>query len=139
LARAQELGADVSIDRSKEEWSKAIFQLTGRRGVDVVVDNVGASTLMSSLRAVRKGGRILIVGNTGGPKFEFDNRFVFSKHITLIGSTMGPRTDFATVMRLVFEGKFAPPIDRTFALMEARAAHEHMEHGEFFGKIVLAP
>jgi NADPH:quinone reductase-like Zn-dependent oxidoreductase len=138
LARAQELGADVSIDRSKEEWSKAIFQLTGRRGVDVVVDNVGASTLMSSLRAVRKGGRILIVGNTGGPKFEFDNRFVFSKHITLIGSTMGPRTDFATVMRLVFEGKFAPPIDRTFALMEARAAHEHMEHGEFFGKIVLA-
>ncbi len=139
LTRAQALGADVLIDRSKEDWSKAIFQLTGRRGVDVVVDNVGASTMMSSLRAVRKGGRILTVGNTGGPKFEFDNRFMFSKHITLIGSTMGTRTDFATVMRLVFEGKFAPPIDRMFALKEARSAHEHMERGEYFGKIVLLP
>ncbi len=139
LNRAEELGADVLIDRSKEDWSKAIFQLTNRRGVDVVVDNVGAGTIPLSLRAVRKGGRILTVGNTGGPKFEFDNRYMFSKHIALIGSTMGTRTDFATVMRLVFEGKLMPPIDQTFALKDARLAHEHMEQGEFFGKIILTP
>lgn len=139
LKRAETLGADVLIDRSQGEWSKAIFQLTQRRGVDVIVDNVGAGTMPLSMRAVRKGGRILTVGNTSGPTFEFDNRFIFTKHIALIGSTMGTRSDFATVMRLVFEGKFAPPIDQTFALKEARRAHERMEEGEFFGKIMLTP
>jgi NADPH:quinone reductase-like Zn-dependent oxidoreductase len=139
LKRAEELGADVLIDRSQGDWSKAVYQLTHKRGVDVAVDNVGAGTLPLSQRAVRKGGRILTVGNTGGPKFEFDNRFMFAKHISLIGSTMGTRSDFAKVMALVFEGKLAPPIDATFALKDVRAAHEHMEQGEFFGKIVLQP
>lgn len=137
--RAKELGADVVIDRSKEDWSRSIFQLTNRRGVDVIVDNVMSGTLQSSQRAVRKGGRILTVGNTGGPKFEFDNRYMFAKHIALIGSSMGTRADFARVMALVFEGKFKPVIDQTFALKDARAAHERMERGENFGKIILVP
>ena len=137
LQRADELGADVLIDRSQTDWGKAIFQLTQRRGVDVVVDNVGAATLPTSLRAVRRGGRILTVGNTGGPKFEFDNRFMFARQITFIGSTMGTRTDFAKVMGLVFAGRLTPPIDAEFALQDARAAQERMAAGEFFGKIVL--
>ncbi len=137
--RAKELGADVVIDRSKEDWSKSIFQLTNRRGVDVVVDNVIGGTLQSSQRAVRKGGRILTVGNTGGPKLEFDNRYMFAKHIALIGSTMGTRSDFARVMSLLFEGKFKSVIDQTFALKDARAAHERMERSENFGKIILVP
>jgi len=139
LTRAQSLGADVLIDRSKEDWGKKVFQLTGKRGVDVVVDNVGAATMMTSLRAVRKGGRVLTVGNTAGPKFEIDNRFMFGKHISLIGSTMGTRGDFATVMGLVFAGKLRAPIDSTFPLSEIRAAHEKMEQGDVFGKIVLIP
>jgi NADPH:quinone reductase-like Zn-dependent oxidoreductase len=139
LAQAQSLGADVLIDRSKEDWGKKIFQLTGKRGVDVVVDNVGAATMMTSLRAVRKGGRVLTVGNTAGPKFEIDNRFIFGKHISLLGSTMGTRADFATVMGLVFAGKLQAPIDSTFPLSDIRAAHEKMERGEVFGKIVLVP
>ena len=139
LELAQSLGADELIDRTKEEnWSTQVYALTDKRGADVVVDNVG-TTFPQSFRAACKGGRILTVGNTGGPKFEFDNRFMFAKHITLIGSTMGTRTDFATVMRLVFEGKFAPPIDQTFALKDARRAHERMAQGEFFGKIILVP
>jgi NADPH:quinone reductase-like Zn-dependent oxidoreductase len=137
--RALALGADSVIDRSREDWSKAIFNLTQRRGVDVVVDNVGAGTLPLSLRAVRRGGRILTVGNTGGPKFEFDNRFMFAKHITLIGSTMGTHRDFAAVMQLVFEGKLVPPIDRIFPLADARQAHERLASGDFFGKIILKP
>ena len=137
LDKAAQLGADILIDRSKEEWSKSIYRLTNRRGVDVVVDNVGAGTLPLSQRAVRKGGRILTVGNTGGPKFEFDNRYMFSKHIALIGSTMGTRSDFARVMALVFDGKLKPVIDQTFALKEARAAHERLARGENFGKIIL--
>ncbi len=140
LKHAEELGADELIDRSRDaDWSKAMYQLTNKRGVDVVVDNVGAGTLPLSLRAARKGGRILTVGNTGGPKFEFDNRYMFAKHLTYIGSTMGTRADFAQVMALIFAGRLRPVIDETFALQDARRAHERMEQGEFFGKIILVP
>lgn len=137
-ARAEALGADVTIDRSKEDWGKKVYQLTGKRGVDVVVDNVGAATMMTSLRCARKGGRILTVGNTAGAKFEFDNRYMFAKHLSLIGSTMSTRADFAAVMGLVFAGKLRPVIDATFPLSGIRAAHELMERGEVFGKIVLS-
>jgi NADPH:quinone reductase-like Zn-dependent oxidoreductase len=140
LRRAEELGADELIDRSRDvDWSKAVYSLTDKRGVDVVVDNVGAGTLPLSLRAARKGARILTVGNTGGPKFEFDNRYMFAKHLTYIGSTMGTRADFAQVMALIFATKLRPVIDEAFALQDARLAHERMEQGEFFGKIVLQP
>jgi len=138
LALAESLGADYLIDRSKEDnWSKAVYLLTGKRGVDVVVDNVG-TTYPLSFRAARKGGRILTVGNTGGPKFEFDNRYMFGKHLTLIGSTMGTKTDFETVMNLVFAGKLRAVIDKTFPLAEARAAHQRLEAGQNLGKILLA-
>ena len=140
LKRAEELGADELIDRTQAgDWAKAVYSLTNKRGVDVVVDNVGAGTLPLSLRAARKGGRILTVGNTGGPTFEFDNRYMFAKHLSYIGSTMGTRTDFAQVMALIFAGQLRPVIDETFALRDARRAHERMEQGEFFGKIILVP
>jgi NADPH:quinone reductase-like Zn-dependent oxidoreductase len=137
LEFAASLGADYLIDRSKESnWAKTVFQLTKRRGVDVVVDNVG-TTFPLSFRAARKGGRILTVGNTGGPVFEIDNRFIFSKHLSLIGSTMGTRYDFMQVMKLVFDGKLKVPVDRVFSLKEARQAQEHLAHGEQLGKVVL--
>jgi NADPH:quinone reductase-like Zn-dependent oxidoreductase len=139
VAGAHALGADVLIDRSKEDWGKKIYQLTAKRGVDVVVDNVGAATMMTSFRAVRRGGRILTVGNTSGPTFEIDNRFVFGKQISILGSTMGSLNDFVSVMKLVFDGKIKIPIDSSFALSEARRAHEKMEKGDYFGKILLRP
>jgi NADPH:quinone reductase-like Zn-dependent oxidoreductase len=138
LALALALGADVLIDRSKEDWGKKVYALTGRRGVDVVVDNVGAATMMTSLRCARKGGRVLTVGNTSGPKFELDNRYLFGKHLSLIGSTMSTRAEFAVVMGLVFAGKLKPVIDAVFPLSGIRAAHEKMERGEVLGKIVLS-
>ena len=137
LALARSLGADVLIDRSEGDWGKRVYQLSGKRGVDVVVDNVGAATMMTSLRAARKGGRILTVGNTAGPRFEFDNRYLFSKHLSLIGSTMSTRADFDAVMGLVFAGALKPVIDSTFALADIRAAHARLEQGTVQGKIVL--
>jgi NADPH:quinone reductase-like Zn-dependent oxidoreductase len=139
LSLAESLGADVLIDRSKEEnWAKAIHVTTERQGVDVVVDNVGAGTMPLSLRAARKGGRILTVGNTGGPKFEIDNRYVFGKHLSILGSTMGTQDDYATVMELIFEGKLKPVIDRQYPLKEAAAAQERLAAGQQMGKITLA-
>jgi NADPH:quinone reductase-like Zn-dependent oxidoreductase len=138
LALAESLGAHELIDRSKEEnWSKRVYQLTGRWGADVVVDNVG-TTFGQSFRAAARGGRILTVGNSGGARFEIDNRFVFGKHLSLIGSTMGTHTSFRTVMGLVFEGHLRPVVDRTYPLAEAAQAQVRLEGGEQLGKITLA-
>ena len=137
LRLAESLGADHLIDRSREsDWSKSAYLLTNKRGLDVAVDNVG-STIPMSLRALRKGGRLLTVGSTAGAIFEIDNRYIFHKHLSILGSTMGTRKDFAEVMGLVFTGKLAPAIDRSYPLREARAAQERLEAGNQMGKIVL--
>jgi len=137
LELAKSLGADYLIDRSQDgNWSETVYYLTGKRGVDVVVDNVG-TTFPSSFRVAAKGGRILTVGNSGGPKFEIDNRYIFSKHLSIIGSSMGTRADFAQVMELVFAGKLRAILDRDYPLLEARSAQERLEKGEQQGKITL--
>ncbi len=139
LSLAESLGADLLLDRSKDEnWARAVYEATGKRGADVVVDNVGKATLPRSLRAAAKGGRILIVGNSSGPEVELDNRFIFGKHLSILGSTMGTRADFATVMGLVFEGRLRPVIDRQYPLAEAPAAEARLGAGQQMGKITLA-
>ncbi len=137
LSLAESLGAEFMIDRSDApDWSKAVYQLTGKQGVDVVVDNVG-ETFPLSFRAAKKGGRILTVGNTAGPKIEIDNRYIFGKHLSLIGSTMGTLADFSEVMGLVFAGKLQPVIDRSYPWSEIEAAHNRLASGEQRGKITL--
>jgi NADPH:quinone reductase-like Zn-dependent oxidoreductase len=137
LSLANSLGADYLIDRSQEDWSKAVYQLTHRMGVDVVVDNVGKGTMTDSMRSARKGGRILTVGNTAGPKYQIDHRYLFGKHLSIIGSTMGTKLDFETVMALLFDGRLEPVIDRSFPLQKASEAQGHLEAGQQMGKIVL--
>ncbi len=142
LAQAEAFGADHLINRNALEdgnWGKAVFKLTNKRGVDLVVDNVGAPTMMASIRAARPGGRVVTVGNTAGPTFEFDNRYLFFRNVSLIGSTMGTNADFKDVMRLVFAGKLQAVVGATFPLKEAQAAHRMLEQGDVFGKIVLLP
>jgi NADPH:quinone reductase-like Zn-dependent oxidoreductase len=137
LERATSIGADVTLDRSQNpDWSKAAFVVSGRVGFDVVVDNVG-TTLMQSLRALRKGGRLLTVGSTGGPQIQIDSRYVFYRHLSIIGSTMSPLRDFWTVMDLVVQGRLHPVLDRSFDLRDAAAAQQRLEDGKHFGKITL--
>ena len=137
LERAKAIGADILIDHSQEaDWSKSVFLATNKRGVDVVVDNVG-TTFMQSLRTLRKGGRLLTVGNSAAPRFEIDNRFMFAKHLSIIGSTMGTLQDFKEVMDLIVAGKLQPIIDSSFPLRDAAAAQERLWKNENFGKITL--
>ena len=137
LEMAQSIGADILIDRSKEaDWSRAVFLATNKRGVDVVVDNVG-TTFMLSLRTLRKGGRLLTVGNSGGPKFEIDNRYIFAKHLSIIGSTMSTLAEFKEVMDLVVQEKLKPIMDKTYPLQDAADAQERLWRNENFGKITL--
>src|SRR5215510_8061566 len=126
LEMAKSIGADILIDRSNEaDWSKAVYLATNKRGVDVVVDNVG-TTFMMSLRALRKGGRLLTVGNSGGPKFEIDDRYIFAKHLSIIGSTMSTLADFKEVMDLIVDGRLKPIIDKTYPLKDAALAQERL-------------
>ncbi len=136
--RAEELGADHVFDRSQhEDWGKAVFKATGKKGVDVVIDNVGAPTMMQSIRAARAGGRVLTVGNTAGPTFELDNRYLFFRHVSIIGSTMGSHADYIDVMRLIFAGKLKAVISETYPLEAIVEAHQVLETGSVFGKIVI--
>jgi len=137
--RARELGADVVMDRSQVDWSREIYRQTDKRGVDVVVDNVGQATIKASMMACVRGGRIVIVGNTSGPHAEIDMRYIFGKQISLIGSTMGSHQDFRTVTKLISAGRLKPVIHSTMPLSQGNEAYEIMERGEMFGKIVLTP
>ena len=136
---AKELGADVVLDRSQIDWSRELYKLTAKRGVDLIVDNVGKATLASSMQALARGGRIVIVGNTSGPQTEIDIRFIFGKQISLIGSTMGTHQDFRDVVALLWNGKLKPVIDRQMPLSEGQKAYEMMQNGQQMGKIVLIP
>jgi NADPH:quinone reductase-like Zn-dependent oxidoreductase len=137
--KARELGADFVIDRSVSDWGKEVRRLTAKRGVDLVVDNVGAATLNTSMAVVARGGRIVIVGSTSGPQVEIDIRNIFGKQISLIGSTMGTPKDFRDITRLLWSGRIKTVVGEVIALSEGRRAFEIMERGEMFGKIVLAP
>ena len=140
MEKARELGADEVINyREDPRWSRTIYKMTNRRGVGVVVDNVGQATITQSMRAVVRGGRIVIVGNTSGPQAEIDMRYIFGKQISLIGSTMGNHQDFRDVMDLIWAGELEPVVDRVMPLSEGKRAFEILESGEKFGKIVLTP
>lgn len=140
MARVSALGADVVLNyREDPDWHKTLFKMTDRRGVDVVVDNVGQATLNKSMRAIARGGRIVIVGNTSGPKTEIDIRYIFGKQISLVGSSMGSPQDFRDIMSLVWSGVIKAPVDRVLPLSRGREGHAVLESGEKFGKVVLVP
>lgn len=138
MERARELGADRVLNyREDPQWGRTLRKLTGGRGVDVVVDNVGRETIPDSIRVLAPGGRLLTVGNTTGPKVEIDIRYLFAKQIAWIGSTMGSHAEFATMLSQVWQGRLAPVIDRVLPLSEGIEAFRVMEGGEHFGKLVL--
>jgi len=137
LERAKALGADAGINHATADFSKEVWSLTGMRGVDVVLDSVGAASWERSLRALAKGGRMVVPGATSGPKAELDVRRVFARQITIYGSTMGSRSDWDQVVTMAGQGKLRPVIDRSFPLEAAGEAQERLARGEQFGKIVL--
>ena len=138
LEKAKALGADVLVNYKAMPWSKAIWELTGKRGVDVVVDHVGEATFKDSVRTLRKGGRVVVPGATTGSLLELDARYLFWRQLSVLGSTMANQREFEEVMKLVFMGRLKPVVDRIFPLEEARQAHEYLARGDQFGKVVLS-
>ncbi len=137
--RARELGADEVLD-STADFAKELRAMTNRRGVDVVLENVGEVTWARALRSVAKGGYVVVYGATSGPHVQMDLRPLFWNQYHILGATMSNRQEFNTVMHLVFwERKLQPVVDRVLPLAEIQAAHRALEDGEQFGKIVLTP
>jgi NADPH:quinone reductase-like Zn-dependent oxidoreductase len=137
LARASELGAEVTINHASEDVAMRVKEATDGRGADVVVEHVGEATWQTSLAAAAPGARIAVCGATTGPNPKAALHRVWWKQLTILGSTMGTRDDFAGAYELVAAGRAQVVVDSVFPLADARAAHERMERGEQMGKIVL--
>ena len=139
VERVRQLGADAVYDREAGDFAKALWQDTGKRGVDVVLDSVGEAIWPQCVRSLARGGRLVVYGATTGHQAALDLRVVFWKQIEILGTTMSNRSEFEEVMRLVCAGTLKPVIDSVMPLHEIRAAHERLERGEQFGKIVVIP
>jgi NADPH:quinone reductase-like Zn-dependent oxidoreductase len=137
--RVRSLGAEAVYDRDSVDYAKEVWRDTGKRGVDVIFDSVGAATWARNMKAIARGGRIVVYGATTGPALETDARVLFWKQAAVIGTTMSNRREFEEVMDLVFSGAMEPVIDVVWPLERAREAHERLEAGAQFGKIVLTP
>ena len=138
LQKAKELGADHLVS-SRGDVIAAVRKLTGKRGVDVVIEHVGAATWEQSIMCSAWGGRIVTCGATSGFEAKTDLRHVFFRQIAILGSTMGSKSVMFRVLDHVAAGRLKPVVDRTLPLSEAREAHRLLEDRAQFGKIVLIP
>jgi NADPH:quinone reductase-like Zn-dependent oxidoreductase len=139
VSRVRALGADFVYDRLEVDFSRELLRDTGGRGVDVVVENVGQATWKQSLHSLVNGGRLVSYGATTGPRGELNLAALFWKQIQVIGTTMASRAEFEAMLAVALRGDLDPVIDAVLPLADARAAHERLESGAQFGKIVLVP
>jgi NADPH:quinone reductase-like Zn-dependent oxidoreductase len=139
LAKARELGADEVINHSKQKILEEVKRLTDRRGVDVVFEHVGTATWEASVMSLAPSGRLVTCGATTGYQAHVDIRYLFSRHLSILGSYMGSKAELYEVLKLIGQRKLRAVIDRTLPLAECARAHELMERREQFGKIVLLP
>jgi NADPH:quinone reductase-like Zn-dependent oxidoreductase len=137
LAAAKRLGADVTLNHRSQNVAQEVRALTNKRGVDVVVENVGAATWDDSLRCLRRGGRLVTCGATSGPQVSLDLRRMFWHHWTLMGSTMGNAAEYAEIVRRLGRGELRPVVDRVYPMAQVREAYERLSKGEQLGKVVI--
>ncbi len=136
--QAEDMGAVWTLDRSAcPDWRRAVFQATGRTGIDMVVDNVGAATFSTSLQTLAKGGRLVTVGATAGYEAPIPVNRLFMGHHAILGSTMGTQADYNRVMQLVFSGQLVPVVDSVLPAPQYAEAVGRLQANLPFGKIVM--
>ncbi len=132
------LGADefLTFDET-HPLDRVLWQWSEKQGVDVVFDSVGAPTLPRSLRAIARGGRVVVIGATAGPQAEIDVRTLFWRQGSIRGSTMANASEFDQVLRHLASGRLKPVVDSEFGFEEAPAAFRRLDGGDLFGKVVV--
>ncbi|MSO20708.1 MAG: alcohol dehydrogenase [Acidobacteria bacterium] len=137
LDRARALGADVVLDHYTQDIAKEIKQLTGGRGIDLIIDHTGVKSWGASTRSLARGGKLIVCGSTTGFEVSMDLRFLYIRQQSILGSTMGPRGDMTPILKLVEAGRLRGVVDRVFPFTEIAQAHEYIETGKHFGKVCL--
>lgn len=137
--RARQLGAEVVFDRLEGGFAGGVQEHTAGRGVDLVLDSVGEATWPDCLRSLARLGRLVTYGATTGPRGAVEIRHMFWKQISVSGSTMASRSEFEAVMDHVAAGDLVPVVGEVLPLDAIREAHEALEAGRVFGKLVLEP
>jgi len=136
-SRAKALGADETIVYRDVDFVDAVRRLTGKRGVDVVVEHVGAETFARSLKSLARGGRLVTCGATTGSEATININLIFFKLLSILGSTMGSLAELHEIMKHVEAGRLRPVVDRVLPLAQVAEAHRVLEAREAFGKVVL--
>jgi len=139
LARARSLGAHEVINHRTQDVAAETRRLTGKKGVEVVLEHVGGAVFEKCVAALARNGRLVTCGATIGNQARLDLNVLFGRHLTLYGSWMGRRSELVDALAFVKRGRIRPVLDVVMPLAEARRAHERLESGEQFGKIVLVP
>lgn len=139
LERAKTLGADEVVNHATQDVATEARRLTGNKGVDVVVEHVGGRIFEAGVAALARNGRLVTCGATIGHAVALDVNLLFGRHLSLLGSWMGRRSELIEVLRHVRAGKLIPVVDSVLPLAEARKAHERIEGRQQFGKVVLVP
>jgi len=137
MEKARQLGADYVVNRNAGDYWSEISKWTNHRGVDLVVENVGATTWVKSMQSLVKGGRLVTYGRTTGKIGETDISLLFWNQLRIIGSTMSNNSEFIDVMKLVFQGELHPVIDSVYPLAEASSAYAYLRSGGQFGKVII--
>ncbi|MGI0071614.1 MAG: zinc-binding dehydrogenase [Thermoplasmata archaeon] len=137
--RVRAIGADdvVTFDEGDRSLDRVLWQWSGKNGVDVIFDSVGTPTLPRSLRALARGGRVVVIGATAGPVVELDVRTLFWRQASIRGSTMADAVEFDEMLGHLAAGRLRPIVDSTRPLAEARAAFDRFDAPDLFGKIVV--
>ncbi|MFZ0921438.1 MAG: zinc-binding dehydrogenase [Candidatus Acidiferrales bacterium] len=137
VEKLRALGADEVIVHSKQQIHAEVKRLTGKRGVDVVFEHVGEATWPQSVASLAVNGRLVTCGATTGYDAKIDLRFLFSRHLSILGSYMGSKAELFPVLELVSRKLIHPVLDKVFPLADAAEAHRRLESREQFGKLVL--
>ena len=133
------IGADHVIDYAHEDFSRRAWELSGKHGVQVIVNFTGGETFVPSMRALARHGRLLVCGATAGYAPPIDLRYLWRRELQVLGSTGYTQADIATAVDLVAQGKLKPVISHRFPLANAAAAQQLIEDRNFFGKVILRP
>jgi NADPH:quinone reductase-like Zn-dependent oxidoreductase len=137
LGKAAALGADDLINYQTTDFARRVRELTAKRGVDIVFEHIGGAVLQKSLTILTKGGTLVTCGATGDYLVNTDFRYVYFKHLSILGSIMGTRAELAETLKLAGEGKLRAVIDSTFPLADVADAHRRLESRKQFGKVVI--
>ncbi|HEV2245727.1 MAG TPA: zinc-binding dehydrogenase [Terriglobia bacterium] len=139
LAKARELGADEGINHTRQSIAEEVARMTGKRGVDVIVEHVGQAVWEDCFNSLATYGRLVTCGTTTGGEVKLNVQALFGRQRSILGSYMGGKGELMDVLKLIGQRKLKPVIDSVFPLSEAREAQRKMESRDFFGKILLRP